>query len=382
MTKPKLVAIPGQPGIARAGRTIKAARADNKTHKSGIKYRTANLERARPFRWAWEPRILIGYINLLVGEEGIGKGTFVAWILAQVTRGKLPGSLAGHASNVAIAGDEDNFDHIWVPRLKAAGANLNRVQYIDSGPSGVLDVKADSEELSEFVGDLKIAVLYFDQLLDNLGYTDTWKDKQIRDALAPLRRVAQEADLAVLAAMHPNKRGGSFRDRVSGSPAFNALSRSSLYVARHPHDAERVVAVRAKGNYAGEAPGFEFRIEETIVDNPPTKHRRRALSITSSRIVDQRDSLVRTADVLDAKPDRRRDDSQRGVARNALAAMFADGKPRRAKAVRADVSKLGASERAISDAARDLGLRKYQDDAFPAQWWWAPPSGAPSEDGR
>lgn len=363
-----------QPNIVRADGSIEAARSRSRVDESGIRYREARLEDARPFRWAWEQRILIDYLNLLVGEEGIGKGNLIAWMLAQITVGKLPGSLYGQRNNVAIVGDEDSFDHIWVPRLHVAGAKLRpNVIKIESGANGVLDVKEDAERLREFVKRRNIKVVYFDQLLDNLGYTDSWKDKQVRDALAPLQAVARETHIAVLAAMHPNKRGGSFRDRVSGTPAFNAVSRSSLLVVPHPYDEDRRVAVRPKGNYAAEPPGFEFRIVQTTIDIPPSRERRSPPPVVTSQIVEQQDGTISASDVLDVKADRRREDSQVGIARAALVALFADGKPRRVSDVQSELAPLGLPDRRISDAAREIGLNKRQEKGdYPAVWWWEP----------
>jgi hypothetical protein len=362
-----------QPGIVSSSGYVAAAAADNR-HDSGIVSRTARLDRARPFRWAWDQRILIGYLNLLFGEEGIGKGNLVAWILARITRGELRGSLFGDPSKVAIAGDEDSFDHVWVPRLHVAGANLKLVEYIESGPTGTLDVRADAEALGEFVRDRAVRVVYFDQLLDNLGYVDSWKDKDVRDALAPLRRVVQETNIAALAALHPNKRGGDFRNRVSGTTAFNAMSRSSLYVAPHPFTPERRVAVRPKGNYAAEPPGFEFAIEPVTLEIPPTGKRKRTITIDTSRIVGEAESGVRWVDVLNASADRRRADSKAGLARRLLTELFADGQARRADEVQAELQKQGLADRTISDAANEVGLRERQV-GFPAAWWYVPPGG-------
>lgn len=44
--------------------------------------RGVDMSRVQPFRWAWEDRLLIGYLNLLVGDEGVGKGTLLAWLIA------------------------------------------------------------------------------------------------------------------------------------------------------------------------------------------------------------------------------------------------------------------------------------------------------------
>src|SRR5207245_2887893 len=42
-------------------------------HPSGLLIRKPDLTLARPTRWAWQHRIAVGYLNLLIGDEGIGK---------------------------------------------------------------------------------------------------------------------------------------------------------------------------------------------------------------------------------------------------------------------------------------------------------------------
>lgn len=334
-------------------------------HSSGLTIRNADLRRARPFRWAWEQRVLLGYLNLLIGQEGVGKGNLAAWIAARVTRGDLPGDLLGEPGRVAFVGDEDSWDHIWVPRLEAAGVDADLAAYIASGPSGTLNVKTDADELRDYLRSERVALIYFDQLLDNLGVTDQWKEKEVRDALAPLRAVASDTGVAMLAAMHPNKRGGSFRDRISGTPAFNALSRSSLLVAAHPSEAGRVVVVRGKGNYSVEPPAFEFEIVERAL----TAGRR---TITTSRIGHIRESGLSAADVLGDAPGGRANASKAATARALLEAMFADGRARAAKEVEDELHEHHGIEPRISSRAADaIGLVKWrQGFGEKGAWYW------------
>ena len=340
----------------------------NVNHESGLTIRKANIERARPFQWAWEQRILLSYLNLLIGEEGIGKGNLVAWIAANITRGNLPGNLRG-PRKVAIIGDEDSFDHIWVPRLKVADADLDLVEYIVAGTDGVLDVKEDADALGKYIKREGTALVYFDQLLDNLGFTDSWKDKQVRDALMPLMRVAQGTKAAMLASMHPNKRGGSFRDRISGTPAFNALARSSLLAASHPTEPARTVLVRGKGNYSAEPAAFEFRIEPQELTLGKGKKRR---TVKTSRITDIRETDLRRDELLADTQSRRREESKAGIARRLLSEMFADGKERPAGQVQNELrDRHGLPPRTVSDAATALGFKKRQE-GFPAEWYWSP----------
>jgi len=345
------------------------ARSDgNVAHSSGLIVRHADLTRARPFRWAWRGRVLLSYINLLVGEEGVGKGNLVAWIAAQLTLGELDGDLKGQPRKVMIVGDEDDFDHVWVPRLHVAGANLDNVVHLVSGPTGDIDVTSDAEAMRQLIADEGVVLAYFDQLLDNLGMTDSWKDKDVRMALAPLRHVARQTNVAALATLHPNKRKGSFRERVSGTPAFNALSRSSLLVATHPLDPDRVAVVRPKGNYSMEPPAFEFHIQQIMLTPP----REGAEPIVTSKIVDTRESLLTKDELLAPPPARLQEDSKAGQARKQLAEMFADGQERPASEVIDQLTAQGITERTVTRAATEIGLKRRQE-GFPAKWYWKRP---------
>lgn len=230
-------------------------------HPSGLRVRTADLSLSRPPEWAWQDRIVLGYLNLLLGNEGVGKGTLVAWLISRLTRGELPGNLRHRPSVVGIVGDEDSFDDVWTPRLYAAGADLSLVRHLDRPDGGYLHLAGDREKITEAVDLEQIRVLFFDQLLDNLGAAvDDWHGKSVRDALQPVRAIGRELNVAVIGAMHPNKRGNSFRELLAGSAAFNAVSRSSLLLAQHPEDESRRVLVRGKGNLSATPTAVEFTI--------------------------------------------------------------------------------------------------------------------------
>jgi AAA domain len=229
----------------------------------GLVVRQADLGRSAPPRWAWENRIVIAYLNLLVGNEGVGKGTLVAWLLARLTRGELAGELKGRPVGVGVLGDEDSFDDVWTPRLHAAGADLSLVVQIERPDGGFVNIREDRDRLVQAATEHKLGVLYFDQLLDNLGAgTDDWRQKAVRDALQPLRSLARELDIATLGCLHPNKRADNFRSLIAGTAAFNAISRSSLLLAEHPDDENLRVLVRRKGNLSQAPAAVEFHIAE------------------------------------------------------------------------------------------------------------------------
>ena len=143
----------------------------------------------------------------------------------------------------------------------------------------------------------------------------------------------------------------------------------NLLVARHPWAADRIVAVRPKGNYNAEPPAFEFSIEAHNFTPPG---RRGGQLIKTSRVAGWHDNdQITKDDVFSASP-RRRADSKAGIARAALKQMFADGQSRPAADVLAELKKLhDLDERTVTRASTELGYRKRQE-GFPATWWWSP----------
>jgi AAA domain len=78
------------------------------TARRQVRLTAASTIRPRPVRWLWDGRIPVGEITLTPGHGGIGKSTFHAWLIAQVTRGTLPGSCLGGPRPCLIAASEDS----------------------------------------------------------------------------------------------------------------------------------------------------------------------------------------------------------------------------------------------------------------------------------
>lgn len=111
----------------RASKRTSAERQSTDSTSRALQLTPASAIKPRPVRWLWAGRIAVGTLALLAGREGIGKSTLAYWLVAQITRGKLPGESFGKPRAVLIAATEDSWEHTIVPRLIAARANLDRV---------------------------------------------------------------------------------------------------------------------------------------------------------------------------------------------------------------------------------------------------------------
>jgi hypothetical protein len=331
---------------------------------SGLGARTADLSRSKPPRWAWQDRVVLAALNLIVGNEGAGKGTLAAWILAQLTLGELPGDLHGKPTSVGVIGDEDSWADVWTPRLHAAGANLDRVKLIERNDGAPIDLAGSKSQLARLVSEGGMALLYVDNLLDNIGAdTDDWRAKQVRGALAPARQLARELQCAVLGSLHPNKStAGGFRRLVSGSVAFNALSRSSLLLAAHPENPDRRVLVRGKGNLSATPPAVEFTIEShRFSANDHEFNVPRATDFTTSSLT--------ADDLLDTPATTAPAGERRTAARELIVKELADGNWHDAGLVIAECERAGIYAKAAQRAAADLGVEKIKR-GFPATSHW------------
>ena len=230
------------------------------------------LRDMRPHRWAHEGWFRVGVLNTVCGTGGAGKGVFIANETAGWSRGTLPGHFFGQPVRVLLVGDEDEAESDLIPRVVAAGGDVDLVDYLRYDQGRALDLVNDIDHLDRIVRAGKYGVVHFDQVLDHVSSErNSHGQHDVRGALAPLRALAGRHDLAASYTTHPNKlaAGQSLRDRSGGSGQLTDLPRSAMFVGYHPEwgDGWRVVA-RGKANSGATPAALYFRIEEVLVTNP------------------------------------------------------------------------------------------------------------------
>jgi hypothetical protein len=202
---------------------------------------TASDVKISRVRYLWNGRVPLGSMTLMPGEEGIGKTTIGVWIIAQVTRGTLPGELLGHRRDVLVLAPEDGIEDVFTPRLKEAGADLTRVHFVKArvaadGSDLDIIVPRDLAALADVVKERNVAMVWIDSLVTTLP--EELKSISYKDTATALKRIstwAEATGVAVAAPWHLNKAsGGDTAIRMMDSRGFRTAARSVLLIVADP----------------------------------------------------------------------------------------------------------------------------------------------------
>lgn len=234
---------------------------------------TASSIKIRPVKWTWDERIPAASLSLCGGREGIGKSTVTYTLAADITVGKLPGQYFGEPRSVVIAATEDAWEYTIVPRLMAAGADLDRVYRVDvvtaEGIPGALSLPRDITDLARLIVDNDVALVLLDPLLSRLeADLDSHKDADVRVALEPLTALCERTGVAVLGIIHVNKSHSTDPlTLLMASRAFAAVARAVLFVMTDPDDDQIRLLGQPKNNLGrtDHLPTLTFKIDSHVV---------------------------------------------------------------------------------------------------------------------
>jgi hypothetical protein len=261
-------------GIMELGRLLKdapewAAASDEGGREAGghapaIETVSASEVVTERVRWLWEKRIPFGKLTIFDGDPDMGKSVVTTDIAARVSTGRgFPDGAECEAANVAIVNVEDGVADTIVPRLKAAGADLDRCQIVKGLPDGkggtrLIEIPQDIAALESFVQAHDIKLLIVDPVLTMLG-GDANKDQDARKALAPLRDMAERTGCAVVAVRHLNKSVGlKAIQRGGGNMGLIGVARAGCFFAQDPEDDRRRIMAPHKSNLAEKPPSLVY----------------------------------------------------------------------------------------------------------------------------
>jgi hypothetical protein len=303
--------------------------------------------------------IPIGSLTMLVGIGGLGKSHIAVHHAARASRGQLEGDVR-EPVGVVIATAEDALAQTMVPRLVAAGADLNRISFVnlEAGFSIPDDLRRLEDALDEDTG-----LIVIDPLIAFIPTRlDSHKDQHARAALAPLAGLAERRRLAIEAIMHLNKsaEAGALFLRVSSSVGFLNAARSALLVAPDPDDDTRRILAHGKHNLSEPGESRRFKIEGTDLESDGE-------IIRTSRVC-WLGSSERTIEEL-LRSDHRSDPREK--AERWLIQQVASG-PMPVEWIRSAAECAGHAWRTVERAKAELGVEAYRDGGLgrDGRWFW------------
>lgn len=199
----------------------------------------------RPPSWLWAGRIPRREVTVVVGPEGIGKSFFGADLSSRVTADNyMPDGSdgLGKPASVLLVTPEDDPNSAMAYRLRAAGADLANVYDMTEGfrisDEGIAALRAHIDAIAptqrqrardnEPAQASDVKLIWIDPLSANTSVSLTSSNTRVRQkVIDPLRDVARDYDLSIVAIVHTTKNGS-----VAGSKAVTEAARSVLMVER------------------------------------------------------------------------------------------------------------------------------------------------------
>ncbi|HEV2237841.1 MAG TPA: AAA family ATPase [Ktedonobacterales bacterium] len=230
--------------------------------------------------WLWEGRLPLGKTVVLDGDPGLGKSLLSLDLVARVVRGlPMPDGSPGRQGGAVILTTEDGLADTVRPRLRGAGvtraSDLHRVTTLDAiiqvDPTTgtpyerALSLTQDLKWIAEAAREVDARLIVIDPLIGFLPATvNTWRDQDVRAALAPLGKLAGDLGAAVLVLRHLNKSsGGNPLYRGGGSIGIGGAARAVWLVGPDPDDPDRgrVLAMNKNNLGPSDAPSLRFRVD-------------------------------------------------------------------------------------------------------------------------
>lgn len=216
--------------------------------------------------------------TMFAGIGGEGKSTFALHQAALLSRGQLEGDFFGEKHATIIFGPEDDWATVHVPRLIAAGADLDLIyqltaEVIEEDFTGERDLKfpLDTKLLEEAVIETGAKLIIVDPISSAMQ-GDMNKVQDVRTAVGPLDALAKKYDLAVTLINHFKKGGSSIAEKSSGSHGFRDIVRSYLAFATNEETNERILT-QDKNNYGTGFGSWKFTLQghQIQTDEGPTE---------------------------------------------------------------------------------------------------------------
>jgi AAA domain len=336
----------------------------------------ADIE-VEPVRWLWPGRIPYGKLTVLEGDPGLGKSQLTLAIAAAVTTGgTLPGDAAhdahaGEPGDVLLLTGEDGLRDTVRPRLEAANGDPARVHVLRGVPDperpGQFQFPSLPEDVTHLLLEIRrrhIRLVIVDTLTTYLGGEyNSFKDADVRRALAPLANVAETTGCAIVLVRHLTKQSrGRAITAGGGSIGIVGGARSCLLLAEDPDSPELRVLAVVKANLARKPDSLTLTIKEA-----PNGWPRVVWGGTSTHSAD---------DLIAARGEEGEDRAPVEEARELLRQWLPPGRLVPAKEVHRLGREAGISDKTLYRAKEKEKVESVRQGFGESPWFWRLPATA------
>ena len=224
-------------------------------------------------QWLVKGYFPMGAVSVVAGPGGVGKGVFMADVVAAVTTGRptmLFPDTAVTQGNVLVLTSEDDPGMSLAPRMLAAGADMRRVFY--ATPSWYWRQKKKKlvvgTSLFELIDELHPVLVIIDPLRSFLEGNAAANGDVMRGALDMLQEKASADQFSVVIVSHMVKKAGDdARMLLAGSGELWNAARSVTILGRLPRDESITYVTQEKLNVGAKARSILFRTQTLSVNN-------------------------------------------------------------------------------------------------------------------
>jgi putative DNA primase/helicase len=359
--------------------TDNAAAAAGKPKRTLESVRASSIE-PEAVEWLWPDRFAIGKLGLIAGLPDEGKGQILCYTAAQITRGGPWPCNEGRApqGNVVMLTAEDTINDTIVPRLIAAGVDLDCVEIVKMVRVGdnkrqmfslVTDLELLKQKIVE-VGDVKMVQIDPVSAYLGVGKMDSFRGTDVRAVLAPLVDLAAELGVAIIGVMHFNKKTDVTNAllRISDSLAFGALARH-VYGVVDDTENDRKLFVRAKNSVAANSKNntlaYRFEAREIGISRMTGKSIWAPYVAWDTQYVDVTATEAMQAVTESKSP------TVRDQAKKFLSSILAQG-PVDSVEIEEAAEANGISRRTLFRAKDELDIMAKRDGPNGTWRWWLP----------
>src|SRR5262245_46094648 len=328
----------------------------------------------------WAGRLARGKHTAFAGEPGDGKSQLSAYVAAMISKGGEWPCDEGRApvGNVIIFNAEDGADDTIVPRLIAAGADLERIYIVsavlqeDGKGRRTFNLQADLALLEQKIREIgNVALVIIDPISSYMGKTDSHKNSEVRGALEPASEMAERMKVAILSITHFSKAGSGNTNkalhRFIGSIAFVGAPRAAFAVIEDADNEGRMLVLHAKNNMASKPQGLAYRLLQTIVGD----------NIVASYVHWEDTPVAISADQALGAAESIGNRTSKEEAIDFLRDILGQGEMP-AEEVQQAARKAGITSKPLRSAREALKIKSRRDGFGPgAVWYWSLPGGGP-----